>query len=164
MDIVLDTSSIINLINGAVFDRVITMKGYRFFVGDQLLNKEVLNEVQKIIIEALIAKEKIILLSSDITASLISDLKIKYRLGLGETECMALCLNTNKAICTDDFKARKFSVIELGEPLVFGSLSLLKESVSSGTISCTEVLASYTLMIEKGGFLPKGLTDDYFCR
>ncbi|HEY4325360.1 MAG TPA: hypothetical protein VGN20_15280 [Mucilaginibacter sp.] len=163
MDIVLDTSSIINLINGSVFDRVLTMNGYRFFIGDQLFNKEVLDEVQKIIVEALIAKNKIVLLKSAVTASIIAELRVKYRLGLGETECMALCKICNKAICTDDFKARRFSVIELGESQVFGSLSLLKESVNIGTLSCLEVLTSYMLMIEKGAFLPKGLTDDYFC-
>jgi len=139
------------------------MNGYRFFIGDQLFNKEVLNEVQKIIVEALIVKKKIILLQSDVTASLIAELKAKYKLGLGETECMALCKSCDKAICTDDFKARKFSVIELGEPRVFGSLLLLKESVNTSTLSCLEVLASYSLMIEKGAFLPKNLTADYFC-
>ena len=163
MDIILDTSSIINLINGCVFDRVLTMGGYQFYIGGQLFNKEVLNEVQKIIVEALIAKNKIILLDSAVTASLIAELKAKYRLGLGETECMALCKSCGKAICTDDFKARKASFIELGESEVFGSLSLLKESVNNTVLSCLEVLTSYDLMIQKGAFLPKGLTADYFC-
>ncbi len=97
------------------------------------------------------------------TAFLISELKVKYRLGLGETECIALCKSCRKAICTDDLKARKFSSLELGTSQVFGSLSLLREAVKTGTISCLDALNSYNAMMEKGAFLPKDLTADYFC-
>lgn len=164
MDIVLDTSSIINFINGSVIDQVLKMANHRFFMGEQLLNKEILDGVQKIIVEALIAKKRITVLPSAVTLSLVVDLQNKFRLGLGETECIALCKTCNKAICTDDLKARKFAAVELGDIYVYGSLSLLKESVKAGVLNCEKVIVSYQLMIEKGGFLPRNLTADYFCR
>src|ERR1700744_1984331 len=113
MDIVLDTSSIINLINGSVFDRILQMVNYQFFIGEQLLNKEILNDVQKIIIAALIAKKKITVLQSVVTLSFIIELQNKFRLGLGETESIAICKISDKAICTDDLRARKLALVEL---------------------------------------------------
>ncbi|MDB5157114.1 MAG: hypothetical protein JWR50_1821 [Mucilaginibacter sp.] len=163
MDVVLDTSSIINLINGSVLDRIVKLPNNKFFIGEQLLNKEILDEVQKIIVEALIVKKKITVIPSTITLSTVVDLQSKFRLGLGEIECIALCKINDKAICTDDLKARTIASKEIGEINVLGSLSLLKESVKAGVLNCNDALGSYHLMIEKGGFLPKKLNADYFC-
>lgn len=163
MDIVLDTSTIINLINGAVLDKILLIDTHRFFIGSHLLSKEILDDVQKIIVEAFVKKGLIALIHTAAPVSEISALQLKYRLGLGETECIFICMTTHLGICTDDLKARKFSTTEFGQQRVHGSLSLLKEGVASGAIKCLEAVDSYKMMTAKGAFLPKGLTSDYFC-
>lgn len=164
MDIVLDSSAIINLINGGCIDKIISCSSHNYYVGDLITDNEILDPVQKLVLESLIEKGQIILLASTISASTVMQLQIKHGLGLGETECMAICTSTGFSICTDDRKARKCSKKEIDEKKVIGSLYLLRDAVLSGILCCDEVLNAYLQMKIKGGFLPSGLTSDYFCK
>lgn len=162
MNNVLDACSIINLINGGVLHRIALIPGYKIYIGDHLLEQEILNPAQKIIVESLILNGKLILLESDITLSEFTSLKIKYNLGDGETECIALCKKHDFNIVSDDSKARKSSIKELGTQRVYGSLFILRESVRANLLSCEEAKKVFAMMKIKGGFLPD-INDDYFC-
>ncbi|SEO14061.1 hypothetical protein [Mucilaginibacter sp. OK283] len=163
MDIVLDSSSIFNLINGDCIDNLLSIEDHDFYVGDLIFDQEILNPLQMAIIETLINKGLITLLNSEVTASRILELQAKYNLGLGETECMAICSAKGFTICTDDLRARNCSKKEIGKECVIGSLSLLRDGVRSHIITCKEAIDKYMLMRAKGGFLPAGLNTDYFC-
>ncbi|MCX2473531.1 hypothetical protein OQZ33_04220 [Pedobacter sp. MC2016-05] len=164
MDIVLDSSSIFNLINGGCIDKLTSMKEHKFFIGDLIMDQEILNPLQQVIVDGLIQKGILVLVSSEVTTSQIINLQNKYGLGLGETECMAICINKGFVICTDDLKARKSSKKEFGEENVIGSMSLLREGVRKLLLQCDEAIDMYHTMIIKGGFLPKKLNEDYFCQ
>jgi len=163
MEIVLDACTIINLINGKILDKIISIPRLLIFVGDNLLEQEIyLNLPQRVIIESLIQSKKITLLESDVTLNEFTKLKKVYDLGDGETECIALCKKHGYAIATDDKRARMSAKIELGEAKIVGSLFFLREAVRNEVIECEDALASFKLMKKHGGFLPN-LDKDYFC-
>jgi predicted nucleic acid-binding protein len=164
VDIVLDSSAIINLVNGGCIDKVLSIGEHNYFVGDLITDHEILNPIQKVVLETLIETGLLTLLDARIPLSRVIELQNKHSLGLGETECIAICVATGYSICTDDSKARNCSKKEIGENKVIGSLYLLREAVRAGTLSCPEALKIYVRMKVKGGFLPSGLTDNYFCR
>lgn len=162
MHVILDASSIINLINGDMLQRTATIPAMSFYVGDGLLETEILNDFQKIMLDTLIADGKIGLLETSISLSEYVKLKDKYDLGSGETECIALCRSYRYIICSDDKKARKAASAELGESNVIGSLFILKEAVKHEIVTCNAAKESFALMKHKGGFLPN-IPVDYFC-
>jgi predicted nucleic acid-binding protein len=162
MDMILDACSLINLINGGLLQKIVALASTQFHVGEILLEQEILDNVQKLKVNTLIANKDLSLLPSNILLSQFIALKNKYGLGDGETECIALCKNLNFAISTDDLKARKCAKTELGSQFVFGSLYLMRELVRAGTISCQEALTAYKEMITHGGFLPN-VDATYLC-
>lgn len=152
---ILDACSVINLLNGGLLQKTVTLASTKFHIGEILLEQEILDNVQKLKVNTLIANKDLHLLPSNILLSQFITLKNKYGLGDGETECIALCKNLNFTISTDDLKARKCAKDELGSQFVIGSLYLTRELVRSGKISCQEALTAYKEMIRHGGFLPK---------
>jgi len=161
MDIVLDACSIINLLNGEVLQKVVSIQGINFYVGEYLYDEEILDVPQKLKVQSLIVNNFISIIESSVSVSQFKALKDTYELGDGETECIAICLNTGYNIATDDKKARESAHTELGDKVV-GSLFLLRESVRTGMLSCDDAKTSFQLMKHKGGFLPK-IDLDYFC-
>ncbi len=165
MDIVLDSSSIINMINGDYLDVVCAMPVHTLYIGKLIKETEILETVQKTILDGLIQKSVIQVIDTDMALSQIVTLRNRFGLGLGETECIAICINKRGFyICSDDYKARKSAIKELGEEKVIGSLYLLRSLVLAGKISCLGALYAYKEMKMKGGFLPKALDEDYFCK
>lgn len=163
MNIILDSCSIVNLINGGCLDKILTLPGFKFYVGDILIENELLNSFQKSLILTAIQKCLITNLNDDIPISIFSSYNQKFNLGIGETECIIRCKKNDFTICTDDKKARKCAKEELGQQNVIGSLHLLKLCVSHKLMSCEDAIASYEAMQNKGGFLPKKLDKKYFC-
>jgi predicted nucleic acid-binding protein len=162
MNVVLDACTIINLINGEVLQKVSQLPGYVLYVGDNLLEQEILDQAQKLYIELLVSSNQIIVLQSNISLAEFISLKSKYDLGDGETECLALCKNNNYAIASDDLKARKCSAKELTEQNVIGSLFLMRESVRNHLLSCEDAKTAFSMIMSKGGHLPK-VDENYLC-
>ncbi len=63
VDIVLDSSAIINLINGECIYEILTTPDQNFYVGDLIAEQEILNPVQKVVVETLIEKGMLTLLN-----------------------------------------------------------------------------------------------------
>lgn len=163
MDIILDACSIINLFNGGCLDKIIKLE-FNFYIGDMLFDQEIVSDVQKIVMHALVEKDLVKVLPSSLSIVDYLSLKDSYNLGMGETECIALCKRHSFVICTDDRKARECSAKELGKENVIGSMFLLKHAVKSSLIRCADAIDYYKTMRSKGGFLPTHLDQNYFCR
>ena len=129
------------------------MVGVKFFIGENLLEQEILGD-QKIVVEALVDKGLLKVLTSSLGIKEYMLLKAKYGLGDGETEGILLCKEHGYYLITDDNKARKHAATELGTIMVRGTLFLLKKCVLAGKM--TEELAYETLELMKtcGAFLP----------
>jgi predicted nucleic acid-binding protein len=162
MNVVLDACTLINLINGEVLQKIILLPRFIFNVSDNLLDQEILDQAQKLYIEVLLNDGHLKLLESNVTLSEFTNLKNEYDLGDGETECLALCKKNNLHFASDDFKARKCGVKELGEQRVVGSLFFLRESVANQVLTCDEAKNGFALMKSKGGYLPK-VDEAYLC-
>ena len=162
MNLVLDACTIINLINGQVLHKIAQLVGYTLYVSDNLIEQELLNQPQKILAETLMIKKSVTLIQSDVTLSEFILLKERYKLGDGETECIAICKKKNYCIATDDRKARASAINELGQTKVVGSLYLLREAVRTNIFSCTDAVNAYNCMKQKGGFLPD-VNEEYLC-
>ena len=155
MDIALDACTIINLLNGKVLKKVTAIPAVRFFVGDTLLEQEILNNAQNILLETLLSTGTIQTLESSVTIHEFLSLKKKYELGDGETETIALCKNHNCHFASDDKRARKCGSIELGEDKVIGTLFLLRLAVQHSILTADGAVETIKIMKEKGGFLPE---------
>jgi predicted nucleic acid-binding protein len=130
------------LINGNLLQIVVDLPTFFFFVGDNVIDQEILDQVQRLKVVTIIGENKIKLLDSNVTFSQFTHLKKKYNLGDGETECMALCKNYGYVIASDDQKARTSSIVELGEGRVIGSLYLIRQCVRELLIDCESAVQS----------------------
>jgi predicted nucleic acid-binding protein len=91
---------------------------------------------------------------SGVKSSMFLELIERFRLGEGETECLALSMGTDFQICSDDRKARRICEIQIGEKRVTGSLGILREAVHLGLLTAEDAIQSYYKMKLGGGFLP----------
>lgn len=85
-----------------------------------------------------------------------------YRLGAGETECVAIAAGTDHYVCCDDRRARAMAGEIIGVDRVFGTVRLLRWCVEQQRIDCTEARRLLRAMRESGGFLPD-TPQNYFC-
>lgn len=161
MQVILDACTLINLINGASLQTVLSIPEFSFFVGDILLDSEILNPAQKLIIDAHISKGHIVKLTSIITLQEFLIVKQKFDLGDGETEGIALCKKGKYSFASDDWKARRSGVIEIGDAKVIGTLFLLRETVRQSLMTIQEAISCIQLMKQKGAFLPE-VGESYF--
>lgn len=154
MRIIIDSSTLINLINGETLMQVSLIPSLSLLICDNILEYEILNPVQKIYVETLIAASNLSLFKSDVTLTEFSILKSKYDLGFGETECIAICKKHGFVIACDDNKARKCAIKEISHSRVIGSLYLIREAVRANIISAEKAKEIFMLIKTKGGFIP----------
>jgi predicted nucleic acid-binding protein len=162
--IVCDTCSLVNLLNGKKLAFVLNIPGTIFLIGPLVYREVCKVEGQKKIIDDLLACGKLKMWVEEINIELLSKLYSLYSLGDGETECIAICIENNVEMCSDDRKARMAGENELMKEKVMGSLRLLKMAVGADLIKCSDAKIAYHEMRAKGGFLPKNVENAYFCK
>jgi predicted nucleic acid-binding protein len=150
--------------NSDRLESVLNVKYLRLYIGQAVLREAAKIVSQKEIIDYFTSSGKLIIWSNNISVSLVTRLIAVYGLGDGETESIAICIENGFSLCCDDKKARSAAQNEITGNLVMGSLRLLKLAVSEKVIKCTEAQISYLEMVIKGGFLPKNIAEDYFCK
>jgi len=151
MIIILDSCSLINLSNAKVLDKIFYLEGISFIIPFAVLDecKSIKGHLDQLI------NEEILLLDEEtIDIKTYEEILNKYKLGDGETECISLCKITGHIMCSDDNRARKSGIKELGNENVIGSLRLLNYLSQERIISCSELSTAYYLMKSSGGFIP----------
>lgn len=122
MNIILDSCSVINLINGEVFDKIFQLENYCFHLG-LIVQEECYKEPEQIpSIELAIHNNGLLLFEKDVEIDKYKEYKRKYNLGDGETESIISALDHNMILSSDDNKARRCAALEIGENRVVGSL------------------------------------------
>lgn len=162
-EVLVDSSSFINLYNGGTLDVVLNLANYRFWIGSRIQKELDEREAAKIHVQDLITDGHLALYTPDIELTEFEAMLSKHGLGAGETEAILLAQKNGWQIACDDRKARERAVIELGSKKVTGSLGLMKLSADTGLLDCHDAWLSYVQMISQGGYLPKNLPPDYFC-
>jgi predicted nucleic acid-binding protein len=153
LKIIFDASSLINLINGDGFDVVLTIQDHQFYLGP-LVYSECGSDCEAKIRGALQNNELTLLDDNETASSVFLDLLQRFRLGDGETECLAFSVGTDFGVCSDDRRARQICESTIGKEKVTGSLGLLREAVKLGLITADEGFRVYLKMKTAGGFLP----------
>lgn len=158
-DTCVDSCCLINLINGDVAEAVGGASGRQLmiqgFVEDEVQGHHA-------IIDKLVEENYLILIDgSTVFASEVGLIADTYNIGLGEAECIAIAKKRKCYLASDDNKARKAGIAEVGNSNVIGSIGLLRELVAQGVITAREAWTSYRLMKDAGAFLPK-LSSNFF--
>lgn len=165
IDIALDTCSLVNLMNGNQLDAVLSISNKSFVISPSVYKETTKIPTQKEVIDEYLASGQLRISESELDVSLLSNLYENYNLGDGETESIAICKNNpSTLLCCDDKKARTAAGKEMDSTNIIGSLRLLKIAVGEEIIKCTDAQISYLEMKFKGGFLPKGIDNHYFCK
>ena len=111
MRLVLDACSLINLNNGSAFATVLSLPGFEWNVGPLVLQE--CGQLHALL-DAVTAGTVHELDDCILGANAFTALRRKYRLGLGETECLAFGSALGLSVCTDDGRARKAVATESG--------------------------------------------------
>jgi predicted nucleic acid-binding protein len=162
-EIIFDTCSLVNLMNGNQLDSILSIREIKFFIGPAVYGEVSKVENQKLIIDNAIEQGRLIEWEGELDFDLLNTIYEEYGLGDGETESIAIAISKACSICCDDKKARNAAKNELSQSIIIGSLGMLKMAVMDNIIKCTDATLSYLEMILKGGFLPKDLDGNYFC-
>jgi hypothetical protein len=162
MEIILDACSIINLINGDIIEHVLKLPDFNFYVGEDLLEEELLNSEQKTVIEQLLQSGILNVVDYSVSIAEYNEIRMRFGLGYGETICIAQCRALNFFMLTDDRKAKICAKQELDNSRVFGSLYIIRQLFRAELISCDAALESFVKMRSRGGFLPN-MDRSYFC-
>jgi predicted nucleic acid-binding protein len=153
VNVVLDASSIINLINGSVFKEILDLSDFDYSTCPLVVGEcvgDYGSEVSK-----LLDSNRIVLLDeSSVSVRTFVDLLARFNLGDGETECLCFCLTSDFTFCSDDRKARNVGESLLGSDRVTGSLGLIKRAVEDMLLTPSEAEDAYREMRRRGGFLP----------
>lgn len=159
MIVILDASTLINLVNGEVLGKVLALPGLTFQVS-----AEVRRESRSIAraIDSAVHTQKISLVNDSlISASEFAVAKAEMNLDDGETECILAANKIGAAVATDDRAARTQTERKLGKTRLSGSVGLLQKAVGAGLLSSADAFAAYTLMKQRGGFLPDLMEADF---
>lgn len=162
MSYLFDSSSLFNLSNGGVLNHAIALPASDFLVCSAV-NQETPTIRESLII---LAEAGAIRFLDDnaISASQFLELKNKYDLGLGETECIVYATNNSCTLVVDDLAARKIAIALIGQLRVTGSIGILRQCVSHSVLERGEAYEAYIRMKEAGGYLPSMTIEEMFDR
>jgi len=162
MNIMVDSSSLINVIKGNCVDQICQLKDMKYYIGNIVIRECSVDEYEKRVINGLIKNGKLISANHNVPLKEFLKIKNNFKIGNGESESIALCNELGFSLLCDDRKARECGKKILGKEKVFGSLYLLKRCVDESMMECTQANNFYREMESKGGFLPD-LEKTYFC-
>ncbi len=159
MIVVLDASTLINLVNGEVLGKVLRIPTVHYLVSGV-----VRGESKSISAAIDVAVESGLLGLVDdelITIAEFRKAKREMKLDDGETECILAAKALGCAIGCDDGAARACAERTLGPGMLTGSIGLLRKAIEAGLMSYEEAFASFSLMKTRGGYLPELGLDDF---
>lgn len=158
MNVIFDASALLNLANGGVLETVLDLPNLIGWIGPQVRGECASIAAR---LDALIGSQSIQLLDDEtLPASLFISLLGHYRLGPGETECLAFASQGDHVVCCNDRRARSMITRELGSGRVTGTIGLLALGVHHEKLTIEAALGACEQMRRRGGFLPELSPDD----
>ena len=161
MRALLDSSSVINLVNADALELACRLPDIEWWLPPAVVDESgptcaavTLDLQQRRLINFLDDHE--------VNAEQFLALLQAHQLGAGETECVAIAMQTDHHICCDDRRARAMAAEILGQGRVFGTIRILRWCVEQHQIDCAEAKRLLRIMREMGGFLPD-TPQAFFC-
>lgn len=159
MIIIIDASTLINLVNGEVLLRIFHLPTTRLLISGMVIEE---SKTIASVVKGATAAGFLNLVDGDlISMSDFTKAKAELNLGDGETECILAAALIPCHFACDDRAARKSAKKKLDPATVTGSIGLLQMAVKAGLLTPVEAIASYAKMIDHGGYLPS-LPPDHF--
>lgn len=160
MLVLLDTSTLINLVNGGVLATVLNIPHLTFMVSTGVRNES--SSIAKAVDIAVEGGHLGLVDDALITAKAFMSAKRDMGLGDGETECILVAEVLVCQVACDDRLARTWSIRRLGEPgRVTGSIGLLRTACEAGLLAPDDAFKAYELMRSLGGYLPQVDPDQF---
>ena len=150
---IIDACALINLINSGNANEILAACGLEVWVQG-LVEDEIVSGAG--ILEALISQGLIRRYDgTNLQASRVSEIIIAHDLGVGEAECIAICIEGGLKLISDDKRARDAATETLGSGEVVGMIGLLCASIDAGALTPTLAAALLAQAKKAGGFLPE---------
>lgn len=148
----MDACVLINLYNGEIVPSVGQLQEFTL-----LYSSEVQEEVGEVLVEnfrQLLGTRSVCF--SKQTPAFATTVRIarEYRLGIGESDTIALADELAAQVLSDDRRARRVAKRLLGPTRVSGSIGVLKSLVKNRLLTDVAAHAAYSRMLEGGAFLP----------
>lgn len=159
MIIILDASTLINLVNGEILLCTFRLPGVRFLVSGMVVDEA--KTISEVVSEAVETGWLNLVDGEMIAMSTFIKAKKEMNLGDGETESILAAELIPCHFACDDRAARKFAKIRLGFSRVTGSIGLLQQAVNASILLPEEATVAHRMMIAHGGYLPT-LDSNYF--
>lgn len=159
MIIIIDASTLINLVNGEVLSRALQLPKARFLISGMVVDEA--KTIASVVKEAVSAGFLNLVDGDMIAMSEFTRAKMQMNLGDGETECILAAALIPCHFACDDRAARNWAKNRLGPSKVTGSIGLLQMAVRAAILPPAEASGAYAKMIAHGGYLPQ-LRSDYF--
>lgn len=161
MRFLVDSSSLINLVNADAHKMVFHLPEHEFWIPPLVVGETDPSCAADVL--QLQGAGLVNLLDDDqIDGDLFLYLLGKHGLGSGETECIAVALNSDFGMCCDDGKARTIARTLIGDERVVGTIKLLRWCVDDAITTCDGAFQMFEQMKTSGGFLPN-MQHKYFC-
>lgn len=159
MKLICDTCAVINAFKAGALDVVLTLEGYTFVLSPAVSTESVQlrEEIQKHVNSGnLVLPDETL-----VPAVTVESISGAYNLGIGESECIAICQADRESIFwSDDRRAKAVAVSLLGVERVVGTADLLRSCISVG-LTPLDAYTAYELARSRGAFLPP-LNRDFF--
>lgn len=150
---ILDTCTLINLVNGEVLPQVLILPNYQFLVSPMVRDES--SSIAQAVDYAVSTGQLGFVDDNVFSANEFAAAKQAMRLGNGETECILAAERLECLVACDDQQARRKAAERLGKPeRVIGCIRLLRLLVDSHVLSSEQAFVAYQLMRDRGGFLP----------
>ena len=91
---------------------------------------------------------------SSLSATAVGEVASSHEIGVGEAECLTICIESGELLISDDRRARTVGQMLLGGENVTGFIGLLCQCIDSGAISSMEAAIWLANAQNAGGFLP----------
>jgi predicted nucleic acid-binding protein len=157
--IVLDACTLINLANGESLSAVLDLPDANFLLST-LVRRE--SKTVAAALDDILPHPKLTPIDDEeLPAKRFLELKDRFKLGDGETECLLTAEIKGCKIACDDYAARKAAERLFGKGSLTGSIGLLSKAVQCSIYTPERAFSCYCLMKERGGFLPN-LSASYF--
>lgn len=162
MSYLFDSSALFNLSNGGVLSHAIALPASDYLVcGAVHKETPTIRETLSILAKAGAIRY---IDDKEISANQFLEIKNKYELGDGETECIVYAINNSCTLVSDDWYARQTAIQIIGQDRVTGSIGILQRCVSHSLLAEKEAYKAYLAMKAAGGYLPNMTISEMFGR
>jgi hypothetical protein len=148
-----DTCGVINAFKAGALDVVLLLDDHTFMLGPAVISESL--QLGDVVQGHLDAGRLVTADDGSVAATTVASISGSYNLGIGESECIAICqVDPDLTFWSDDRRARMVASTLLGADRVVGTADLLCACVAQGLMNPLDAYTAYELARSRGAFLP----------